>query len=230
MDGATLKHRIGGKALPLDEVIEWATEIADALVRGPQQGNHPPRHQAREYLCDRARPRQVLDFGLAKLMPAGRAANPSEMSTATPSDRLTQPGTAIGTWSYMSPEQVRCEEMDARTDLFSFGVVLYEMVTGVLPFRGESSGVVAEAILNRAPVAPVRLNPDVPPKLEEIISKALEKDASCATRAPPISAPTCSGCGGIQSQFARPPRHHTFCRSLPANPFDGAWSLSRQSF
>jgi eukaryotic-like serine/threonine-protein kinase len=119
---------------------------------------------------------KVLDFGLAKLMPAGGAANLSAMSTLSRAELITQPGTLMGTGAYMSPEQVRCEEMDARTDLFSFGVVLYEMVTGVLPFRGESAGLVAEGILNRTPVAPVRRNPDVPPKLEEIIAKALEKD------------------------------------------------------
>ncbi|HEY1965401.1 MAG TPA: protein kinase, partial [Acidobacteriaceae bacterium] len=119
---------------------------------------------------------KVLDFGLAKLLPADRAGNPSTMPTVSQSEQLTQPGTVMGTIAYMSPEQVRGEEMDARTDLFSFGIVLYEMVTRVLPFRGETIGMVAEAILNRAPVAPVRLNPDVPPKLEEVINKALDKD------------------------------------------------------
>ncbi|MGA7222853.1 MAG: protein kinase, partial [Candidatus Acidiferrales bacterium] len=119
---------------------------------------------------------KILDFGLAKLAPAGGAVNLSAMPTATEQDMLTRPGTAIGTITYMSPEQVRGEELDARTDLFSFGVVLYEMVTGAMPFRGETTGVIAEAILNRVPVAPVRLNPDVSPKLEEVINKALEKD------------------------------------------------------
>ena len=175
MEGATLKHRIGGKPLPLDEVIEWATEIADALCAAHSKGIiHRDIKPANIFVTDRDHVK-ILDFGLAKLMPAG-VTNASKMTTATPADQLTQPGTAMGTSSYMSPEQVRCEEMDARTDLFSFGVVLYEMVTGVLPFRGDSLAVVTEAILNRTPVPPVRLNPDVPPKLEEIINKALEKD------------------------------------------------------